>query len=261
MEISWEQVKEYLESLKIKGCVPGSIQSYRHNLEQFYQALPEGKVLEADTLPHWRDSMREKGYKPSTINQRLVSVNCLLAYLKLWEYQLPLCPDVTDTQPELTRSEYLRLLSAARVLRKKRSYLLVKVFACTGIAVRELPKLTVEALKEGRLALTGGEGRIIPLTGPFSKELLDYARQEGIKAGPVFVTRNGRNLNRTGVTAAIQRLAQDARVAPEKCNPRCLQKLYRVTQEQIRQNIALLVDQAHDRLLEQEQLTIGWEVI
>ena len=96
--------------------------------------------------------MREKGYKPSTINQRLVSVNCLLAYLKLWEYQLPLCPDVTDTQPELTRSEYLRLLSAARVLRKKRSYLLVKVFACTGIAVRELPKLTVEALKEGRLA-------------------------------------------------------------------------------------------------------------
>ena len=63
------------------------------------------------------------------------------------------------------------------------------------------------------------------------------------------------------MTAAIQRLAQDARVAPEKCNPRCLQKLYRATQEQIRQNIALLVDQAHDRLLEQEQLTIGWEVI
>lgn len=203
--------------------------------------------------------MREKGYKPSTINQRLVSVNCLLAYLKLWEYQLPLCPDVTDTQPELTRSEYLRLLSAARVLRKKRSYLLVKVFACTGIAVRELPKLTVEALKEGRLALTGGEGRIIPLTGPFSKELLDYARQEGIKAGPVFVTRNGRNLNRTGVTAAIQRLAQDARVPPEKCNPRCLRKLHLATRESVEQSVSMLVDQALDRLLEQEQALIGWE--
>lgn len=203
--------------------------------------------------------MREKGYKPSTINQRLVSVNCLLAYLKLWEYQLPLCPDVTDTQPELTRSEYLRLLSAARVLRKKRSYLLVKVFACTGIAVRELPKLTVEALKEGRLALTGGEGRIIPLTGPFSKELLDYARQEGIKAGPVFVTRNGRNLNRTGVTAYIQQLAADARVPPEKCNPRCLRKLHLATRESVEQSVSMLVDQALDRLLEQEQALIGWE--
>lgn len=58
-------------------------------------------------------------------------------------------------QPELTRAEYLRLLQAARALEKERAYLLVKVFALLGIRVGELPQVTVEQVKAGRLLLRG----------------------------------------------------------------------------------------------------------
>ena len=44
----------------------------------------------------------------------------------------------------------------------------------------------------------------------------------------------------------------------EKGNPRCLKRLYQSTRAGIEDNISLLVEQAHSRLLEQEQLEIGW---
>lgn len=41
--------------------------------------------------------------------------------------------------------------------------------------------------------------------------------------------------------------------------PRCLRKLYQVTREGIKRGIALLVEQAQDRLMEEEQLVAGWD--
>ena len=69
----------------------------------------------------------------------------------------------------------------------------------------------------------------------------------------------GKPLRRTSVTTLIQRLCLDARVPEEKANPRCLKKLYQATQDNIQANISLLMEQAHDRLLETEQLAIGWK--
>lgn len=65
-------------------------------------------------------------------------------------------------------------------------------------------------------------------------------------------------LNRTTVSMLIGRICHDAQVPREKGNPRCLKKLYQTTQASIEANIALLVEQAHDRMIEMEQLTVGW---
>ena len=165
-----------------------------------------------------------------------------------------------DVQPELTRNEYLRLLSAARALGKEQAYLLVKVFANVDLTVQELPQLTVEAVKESRVVISSNSAqRIIYVPATLREELGNYIQCTGILSGPIFVTRSGRQLNRTAVTAAIQGLAHDARVLPEKCNPRCLRKLYQSTMAGIEVSVRLLVEQTHDRLLEQEQLTVGWE--
>jgi len=75
----------------------------------------------------------------------------------------------------------------------------------------------------------------------------------------VFVTRSRRPLRRTQVTGDIQSLSGAARVAPEKCNPRCLRKLYLVTQAEIDRGVRLLAEQAYDRLLDTEQLAVGWD--
>lgn len=259
--LSREQIDGYLKSMETRGCTPETIKTYRRNLSSFYQALPADKTLCRESVANWRDEMLACGYMPRTVNQRLTSANGLLDYLGLREFQIPsqLRLETDDMQPELTRSEYLRMLSAARALDKERTYLLVKVFALTGLTIHELPKLTVAEVAAGHIVLMANRTKqIIYLPDCLKKELTEYACREHIRSGPVFVTRSGRCINRTGVTACIQQLAQDARVAPEKCNPRCLRKLYQSTRDGIRQNVDFLVDQAHERLLEQEQLTIGW---
>ncbi|MCI8479260.1 MAG: hypothetical protein HFE97_13175 [Oscillospiraceae bacterium] len=65
-------------------------------------------------------------------------------------------------------------------------------------------------------------------------------------------------MSRTYVTLSIRQLCRAAQVPEEKGNPRCLKRLYQATRSGIEENIALLAEQAHDRLLEQEQLEIGW---
>ena len=57
----------------------------------------------------------------------------------------------------------------------------------------------------------------------------------------------------------IQKLAGAARVSEEKCNPRCLRKLYLTTQDTLKQNVAVLLQMTYDRMLEQEQDTYGWD--
>ena len=82
----------------------------------------------------------------------------------------------------------------------------------------------------------------------------------GTASGPIFHTRGGKPLGRTAVTDSIKQLCRDARVPEEKANPRCLKRLWQSTQDGIRTQIDLLVEQACDRLMEAEQLTVGWDV-
>ena len=262
--LRWEQVDAYLNDLQTRGRTPETIRTYRRNLLLLFEALPKSGRLDHRTLIRWRDAMLKQGYTPRTVNVRLASANGFLDYLGLRDYQLPmqLKPTEDDIQPELTRNEYLRLLSVARTLDKGRTYFMVKVFAILGLTVHDLPKLTAEAVEKGVFTTSANRSRqIIRIPNCLQAELLGYLQREGIRSGPVFCTRNGKPICRAAVTACIQQLSRDARVAPEKCNPRCLRKLCQSTRAGVQQSISLLVEQALDRMLEQEQITIGWEEV
>lgn len=261
--VTQQQIQGFLDDMRERGCMESSIQKYQRDLAAFYQFLPEGKRITTDTMPYWRVHLLEKGYAPRTVNAFLSEANGFLSWLGLRDYQLLGQLDIEDdVQPELTRNEYLRLLSTARTLGIERAYLLVKVFACTGLSLQELPHLTVEAVEENRLSVkSNGVRRIIHIPSSLRRELKGYIHRTGVTSGSVFVTRNGKRLNRTCVTAVIQSLARDARVTPEKCNPRCLRKLYQSTMASIESSIYLLVERSHEQLLDQEQLAIGWEEV
>ena len=117
--------------------------------------------------------------------------------------------------------------------------------------------MTVEAAGEGVLLLPG-EAMPQRLPECLRRELLDYARRQGLTAGPVFCTRNGKGMSRTQVTAEIQSLCRDARVDEAKGNPRCLRKLYLATRTDIERSVRLLAEQAYERVLDAEQLAAGW---
>lgn len=116
---------------------------------------PGGRIGRG-TLRQWREQLLDQGYSPSTVNTSVSAANSFLEWLGCREFQLTgrlSCG--RDAQLELTRSEYLRLLSTARALRQERVYLLIKLFTSTGLPVHELEQVTVEAAGEGVLLLPG----------------------------------------------------------------------------------------------------------
>ena len=261
LTVTWEEVCRYLDSLAARGRRRETIQVYRPKLEAFYHFLPEDKRVAADTLELWRAALLREGYSPGTANTHVSAANGLLAYLGRRDLQLIGQLDTEEEiQPELSRTEYLRLLATARNLGRERTYLMVKVFALTGIRVSELNRVTVRAVEEGRvLTACDGRAQYVLIPACLRKELEVYLRRVGITAGPVFVTRSGRPMRRTQVSGEIRTLCRDARVDGDKSNPRCLRRLYQVTQERIRDSVQILAEQAHERMLEEEQLTVGWE--
>lgn len=257
-----EQIEGYLANLTDKGRVPDTIENYRRGMRRLYQYLPDGdKVIHPGTLRQWREALLQDGYSVQAVNMCIVAANGYLDYVHARELQ------VTDKlrvpkeiQPELTRKEYLRLLSTARALGKERVYLLVKVFGNTDLPVHELSNLTVEVARAGRLCIEYNYSQeIIRFPETICRELLDYAQRNNIQSGPIFLTRNGTTMIRSNVTIAIRTLCAAAGIPEEKGNPRCLRKLYQATREGIERSISLLIDQAQERLLEEEQLTVGWE--
>lgn len=65
-------------------------------------------------------------------------------------------------------------------------------------------------------------------------------------------------MSRSKIIIEIRQLCTAAGVFTEKSSLQYLHKLYQFTRAGIERGISLLVDQAQNRLLEEEQLTVGW---
>ena len=251
-----EQIDACLEHMEAEGIAPATLRLYKRDLYRFYDYLPENKTVTPGTVEKWQEKLREDGYAVKTVNICTSAVNRLVLFLGHRELQTDRLKAEDTILPELTRAEYLRLLSAAKQRQDEEAYLLVKVFGTVGLSVSELESLTAEAVESGRVKATYETLRIPDV---LRAELLRYMKSEGISSGQVFVTRTGNRKGRTAVFTIIKNLCRDARVPEEKANPRCLRKLCLATRAQIQDTFSLLVEQAYDRLLEKEQETTGWE--
>ena len=261
VRMTQEEIRKFLTAYEEMNRTKDTVQFYRRKLQRLYEDLPEDKTIRHGTLKDWQESLLESGYTPGSVNAFLSAANSYLDYIGHREYQLAgQLKEEKVPQPELSRAEYLHLLQTAKAMGKEKVYLLIKVFASTGLFAQELPEVTVEAVQEGKIICDQNKQKqIVAVPSCLRKELLDYAKKNGILSGPIFQTRDGRPMHRTYVSAVIRNLCEEAKVPGEKGNPKALRKLYLTTRAGIENNIALLVEQAMERMLEQEQLSVGWD--
>lgn len=252
-------LEEFLEDLHRRNRTAETLDAYRRNLARLKAFLGKDRPIQEDTLEEFRASLRARGYAERTINSTLSTVNSLLDYCGKRDWQARPAPVTRVDLPEITRGEYIRLLQTAIVQGKKRAYLLTKLFCVTGLSLQALPTVTVEAVRDGTLAIPDeGAGGLRRLPSFFREELLSYAQREGVTGGPIFVTREKRPLNRSSVNTILVSLAEPAHVARGKCNPRSLQRLCSHTRQELRDNMEDLMMQTHLHLLESEQALSGW---
>ena len=71
---------------------------------------------------------------------------------------------------------------------------------------------------------------------------MQYAKEESIKTGQIFITRNGNSVSRTNIWRDMKKLCQDAKVNPKKVFPHNLRHLFARVFYGIEKDIAKLAD-------------------
>lgn len=261
-QVDQGEIERFLTDYGQLDRVAGTFYFYRRKLWKFYEDLPEDKTIRYGTLENWQKKLLDEGYAANTVNSFLSAANAFLDYIGHREFQMvkQLKDEGKPPAPELSRAEYLHLLQTAKVMGKERTYLLIKVFATMGILVQDLHELTVETVREGRIVCgRNRKQQILMIPKCLQTEILSFTERNGIRTGPIFRTKDGRPMHRSHINGLMKPVGETARITDGRVSPTCLRRLYLSTRTAIENNIALLVEQAIERQLEQEQFSIGWE--
>ena len=149
----------------------------------------------------------------------------------------------SSEESELSRSEYVRLVNAATQKGNERLRLILQTICGTGIRVSELQYITVEAVKRGVATVSlKGKIRRVFIVRDLRRKLLSYAASRGIESGSLFITRNGKPINRTNIWREMKSLCMSANVNSKKVFPHNLRYLFARVFYGIEKDIAKLAD-------------------
>lgn len=208
------------------------------------------ETVTKDLAMGYKQALLEKNYAVRSINSMLASLSSLLDFLGWGDCKVKSLKIQRQTycaeEKELTKAEYLRLLEASR--NQPQLNRIMQTICGTGIRVSELKYFTVEAVRSEEIVVRcKSKTRTILLPGKLKKLLLEYAKKNNIQSGAIFVTRNGKPVNRSNLWAQMKRLCESAgvkagEVKAGKVFPHNLRKLFARTFYGIEKDIAKLAD-------------------
>ena len=225
---------------------PATIEKYLRDVSGFAAWIGE-KPVTKETVTRWKEQLALSGCKPVTVTGKISAVNkffaflgwadCRVKYLKIQRRMF------RNTERELTKDEYSRLVETAQSLGRERLSLLIETICATGIRVSEVRYITIESIQSGRADIAlKGKIRTILLPGKLCRKLLKYARKKKIASGEIFLTRSGRGLSRRQIWAEMKAICARAGVEKTKVFPHNLRHLFARTFYRACRDVARLAD-------------------
>ena len=161
-----------------------TIEKYLREIELF-AVWVKGQPVTKEVVAKWKAHLTASGYHPGTVNGKLSALNkffsflgwsdCRVKYLKIQRRVF------RNTDRELNREEYFRLLETARGLGRERLALLIETICATGIRVSEVKYITMESICNKRAEISlKGKIRTILLPEKLCRKLKKYARKRKI---------------------------------------------------------------------------------
>ena len=241
-----EMLLKFKKNMKTEEKSQATIEKYLRDTKQFLEELGEGSEITKDRVIAYKESLAER-YAVTSANSKVAAVNCFLrtagcegCSVKSFKVQ----KNVFRTKErELTKEEYIRLVKTAQRHGKRQLGMLIQTICATGIRISELPYVTVEALYTRRAVVSlKGKTRIVLLPAELCRELTAYVRAENIRSGSIFVTRNGKPLDRSNICHSMKKLCEDAEVDRDKVFPHNLRHLFAVTYYKAEKDVCHLAD-------------------
>ena len=220
-----------------------TITKYLRDVSAFLRWIGNREITKSAVLSYKTEILGK--YAPKSVNSMLASLNVFLKFIKKFDCTVKSIKLQRQmfSDKELTKAEYERLLIAAEKKKNKRLYYLMQSICSTGIRVSEHKYITAEAVEKGSVQINlKGKMRVVILPKTLCKMLKKYIKEENIKSGSVFITKNGKPLDRSNIWNDMKKLCESAGVDKEKVFPHNLRHLFARTYYSLQKDISRLAD-------------------
>ena len=243
--ITTVMIKSFNDYLINEEKAVATVNKYLHDVSEFQIWLGEREICKAVVLAY--KSHLCEHYAPASVNAALSSLNSFFNFMEWYDLRvksLKIQKQIfASADKELTKAEYDRLLQAAKQKKNERLYLLMQTICSTGIRVSEVRYVTVEAVARGIAEINcKGKRRQVFLPKQLCQILKQYIKEQKIKSGAVFVTKNGNPLDRSNVWSDMKKLCKAANVSEKKVFPHNLRHLFARTYYNLQKDIVRLAD-------------------
>lgn len=243
--ITNEIIRSFNNYLISEEKAEATVGKYLHDVCEFWAWLGTQDLCKAAVLAY-KSHLCER-YAPASVNAALSSLNCFFNFMEWYDLRVKSLKIqkqlFASADKELTKEEYDRLLRAARQKKNERLYLLMQTICSTGIRVSELRHITIEAIRFGVAEINcKGKRRRVFLPMQLCKMLRQYAKEQKIKSGSVFVTKNGKPLDRSNIWNDMKKLCKAAKVPEKKVFPHNLRHLFARTYYSLQKDVVRLAD-------------------
>lgn len=240
-----KRIARYARYLCEQERTAQTVQKYTRALYALMQWLGS-RPLTKRALLEWKEELTCT-HAATSVNATVAAIN---GYLNFWKWgSMRLRPLrlqralFYSEDKELTKNEYARLVNAAKWQGNQRLSLVIQTICATGIRVSELKFITVETVKQGRIDIFNkGKQRTIFLPHKLQCLLRKYLKKQKITAGAVFVSRNGKPLDRSNIWRDMKALCKVAGVASAKVFPHNLRHLFARTYYTMEKDLSRLAD-------------------
>lgn len=139
VQITIKMIYQYKDYLISEEKSKATVEKYVHDLLVFHEWLGDRELTKTELLAY-KAVLMEK-YAPISVNSVIASLNGFFLYNKLYDFKIKnlkiqrriFC----QSEKELTKAEYERLLKAAKNKKNERIYLVMQTICSTGIRVSE----------------------------------------------------------------------------------------------------------------------------
>ena len=243
--ITEELLEKFSEKLVDDEKSPATVKKYVRDAEDFCMRMGR-KGVDKYAVLEYKEYLIER-YAPASVNSKLSSLNSFFEFNEWYELRVKTLKIqrrlFADKELELTKSEYERLLTAARESDDERLFLLIQTICSCGLRVSEVRFVTLEAVKKRQAKIRcKGKIRQIFLPDGLCRMLLKYAKSCGVRSGAVFVTRGGKPLDRSNIWKMLKGLCAEAGVQRDKVFPHNLRHLFARTFYSAQKDIVRLAD-------------------
>ncbi len=243
-----KELTAYEQYLREEERSRATVEKYLRDVRKFRDYICErgSGGFDKELVLEYKQYLNEN-YKTTSVNSMLAAVNSFFDYLGCGECKVKLFKiqrvQFSEKEKELTEKDYERLVHMAERKGDIRMSMLLQTIGSTGIRISELRFITVEALEKGRAEIYNkGKSRVALLPVELVKVLKRYCRKVGIKSGNIFITRNGKLMDRSNISKRMKLLGREAGVDTAKVFPHNFRHLFARVFYSIEKDVVRLMD-------------------